>query len=75
MTEIQNIIDDLYNGESIVEDDQKLIKSALKLQELVKERITEMDAKRKEAYYPSKKRGVLYKRIKVLQSLVTESEE
>ena len=41
MSEIQNIIDDLYNGESIVEDDQKLIKSALKLQELINERIKE----------------------------------
>jgi len=33
--QIDDIINDLYEGNSIVEDEQNLIKSALKLQELV----------------------------------------
>ena len=37
MSEIDDIMHDLFEGNAIVEDEQKLIKSALKLQEIFKQ--------------------------------------
>ena len=49
------------------------IESALRLQNLVNDRIKQYDEERKQAWYPSKKRGMLYKKKKYLQTLVDQS--
>ena len=49
------------------------INECLKLRELVEEEIKYFEKQRKQAFYPSKKRGMLYKKIKWRQSLLDQS--
>lgn len=39
----------------------------------IKAEIYTLETKRKESFYPSKKRGILYKRVKYLRSFLNES--
>lgn len=39
----------------------------------LKAEIYTLETKRKESFYPSKKRGILYKRVKYLRSFLNES--
>jgi len=77
MNEIDDIIDDLYNGEAIPEDIQNQIKQALKLQELVKEKITLRTALKKPSYINKSYtyNDVLDHEIRVLQYILEESEK
>lgn len=49
------------------------ILSALKLQELIKEKIEEYESDRKQSWFPSKKRGMLYKKANRLRNLLEKS--
>lgn len=40
----------------------------------IKEQIEDLETKRKKAFYPSKKRGIMYKRIKYLKRLLGEED-
>jgi len=51
----------------------KELESALKLQEIVQERIQDYHKRRKESWYPSKKRGKLYKYARYLEKMIEES--
>ena len=39
----------------------------------IKAEIYTLESKRKESFYPSKKRGILYKRVKYLRSFLNEN--
>ena len=44
-----------------------------RIQHKIKSEVYKLESKRKESFYPSKKRGILYKRVKYLRSFLNES--
>ena len=56
-----------------VDDIADEILKLTKVRNSIKAEVYKLESKRKESFYPSKKRGILYKRVKYLRSFLNES--
>ena len=56
-----------------VDDIADEILKLTKVRNRIKAEVYKLESKRKESFYPSKKRGILYKRVKYLRSFLNEN--